>query len=150
MIGKRRWGWIGLAFVITCLGLLVLIGFSSESHKQRVRAGYDAIRAGMSRSEIRRLMQGAGLVMFTDISNAEVMHVDGRFMVAVIYEPDPLLPSTANPSGLPADDWVAKEKMFIELGRGGPLDDVLVGLGLRTPRTVDSDRMPRSGTNHTP
>jgi hypothetical protein len=142
MIGKHRWVWIGSALMILAAGLLIVAAASAGSRGQAARARYDQIRRGMRPSEVQRLLQAAGTIMVTDIANAEVLHIDGRFMVAVFYEPDPLLPPPADPSGPPDDGWVANRKIFVELGRGDPLDNLMVGLGLRTSRVIAGERMP--------
>ncbi|MGC8643205.1 MAG: hypothetical protein ACP5XB_25370 [Isosphaeraceae bacterium] len=96
----------------------------------------------MTRAEVRKLMRGNAIVMYTDITTAEIMRIDGRFMIAVVYQPDAKHPpSTANPAGPVADDWAAKEKVFVELGRGGRVDDMPSALGWRPTRVIDREAM---------
>jgi hypothetical protein len=135
-----------VALTLTALLVLGLVSvgvLSLANHAVRsAQAKYRAIKPGMTRAEVRKLMRGDAIVMYTDIATAEIMHIDGRFMIAVVYQPNTKhLSSTANPSGPVADDWVAKEKAFVELGRGGRIDDVLVGLGLRPTRVIDREAM---------
>ncbi len=144
MTRKRRWTWIGLALVLVVAGSSIFVNFHVGLPEPTAYANYRAILSGMSRIEVHRLMQGAGTVMYTAVSNVEIMHIDGRFMIAVVYEPDPTLAASgASPASPPQDDWVAKEKAFVELGSGDRVDNILIGLGARPQRMVDRDRMPR-------
>jgi hypothetical protein len=144
MTAKRRWACIGLALALMAAGLCIAASFLVRGPDRMPFAEYRAIRSGMSRIEVRRLMRDAGIVMYTGVSNSEIMHIDGRFMIAVVYEPTSTLAAAGtSPTGPPQDDWVVKEKVFLELGRGGRVDDLLVGLRMKPQRVVERDRMPR-------
>ena len=124
--------------VVVLLGLGIGIGSLMDSSKQVVEAEYRSIKPGMSRAEVHRLVLGTGTIMLSEIGTSELIHIDGRYMIAVTYEPDPnLSPSATNPAWDPKDGWVAKEKRFLELGRGSRIDNLLVMLRLRAPRSLD-------------
>ena len=124
--------------VVVLIGLALGIGSLMDWSKQVVEAGYNAIKPGMSRAEVHRLVFGTGRIMLSEIGTSELIHIDGRYMIAVTYEPDPnLSPSPTNPAWDPKDGWVAREKMFLELGRGSRIENLLVHLRLKSPRSVD-------------
>lgn len=138
--------------VMAVLGMVFLgfgVKYLAEHSELAAHAKYRAIKPGMSRLEVRRLMQGAGTVMYTGIATSEIMHINGRYMIAVDYEPSAKLSSTTvNPAGPPEDDWVAKERVFLELGRGDQLDNLLVGLRLKRSRIIERDTI--EGTEASP
>ena len=124
--------------VVVLIGLGIGIGSLMDWSKQVVEAGYRAIKPGMSRAEVHRLVLGTGTTMLSEIGTSELIHIDGRYMIGVTYEPGPdPSPSATNPAWDPKDGWVAREKMFLELGRGSRLDNLLVHLRLKSPRSVD-------------
>ncbi len=107
--------------------------------RKEAEAKYSAIKPGMTRSQVRRVVQDLGVVMFTGIGPVELMHIDdARYLIAVFYKPDPNDPSpTIYPNGVPHDRWVVREKVFIELGRTGSVDRALTGFGLKPERSID-------------
>lgn len=139
--GLDRW-----VFSLMAAGVLIVISFMIGGSDRIVRARY-SFRSGMSRTDVHGLMRGTRTITNTGISNAESMHIDGRYMIAVEYEPNPSLPTSmtnpADPAGSPRPDWVAEERVFVELARGDRDDNLPVDLRMRTVRSVDRDRMPR-------
>lgn len=146
MTAKRRRIFIGLALATLIAGLCayaVALSLANE-REGRVLDGYQAIRPGMTRGQVRRAVEEVGDVMLTGVSSGEVMHIGNRYMIAVEYEPSPekAAPKT-NPAGRPDDDWIVQRKVLVELGRGDPLDQMLMRLKLRPPRIVEVERLSR-------
>ncbi len=135
-----RYGGLILALLVLALTIGSILLW--DDSKTRVFTKYRAIASGMTPIEIRRLMHDGGDVMRSGVGTAEIWHIDGRYMIAVEYEPNPDLPaSTINPVRPLKDDWVAKRKVLVELGRGSRLDPLLVQLQLWKPRIVEQDRV---------
>lgn len=136
---RRWWAGIGLVLAFLVVAPVLIGGLAFRGRGVQGRAQYDAIAPGMTRAQIRQLMQEAGNVLYSDFSNVEIMHVNGRTMIAVVYGPPA---AAAAPSDELGDDWIATEKRLVELGRGDSTDNTLVGLGLRSPRAVLRERIP--------
>jgi hypothetical protein len=145
---RRRLG-RRLTRIFVALAALVVLGFgfvslTGDSTKRAAEAKYQAIKPGMTRAEIRQLVQGLGGVMYTGVGPVELMHIDdARYLIAVYYMPDPKDPSpTIYPNGIPHDRWVVKEKLFLELGRTGTFDQLVTGLNLKPERSLDRSQTP--------
>ena len=129
---------------LTAFGLLAWVVANRLIQNASLGAGhavYAGIRPGMTVVEIDRLMRAAGPCMGGQSGTSMVYHsLDGTFMIAVVFLPGPSRPTSWPRLGwrIP-DDWVSSEKQFVELGRGGLIDDSYVGLGLRPQRVVDRE-----------
>ena len=131
-----------LLALVALIGVVIVLGnLSTGSSRRAAEAKYSAIKPGMTRSEVRRLVLGQGeeVIMLTGIGPVELMHIDdARYLIAVYYQPDPKDPSpTTYPNGVPHDNWVVREKLFLELGRTGTVDQIMTGFRLKPARSFD-------------
>jgi hypothetical protein len=131
-----------LAGVAALLALVVVLGnLVTGTSKREVEAKYSAIKPGMTRTQVRPILLGRGeeIVMMSGTGPVEMMHFDdARYLIAVFYGPSPNDPSPkTNANGTPNDNWVVREKLFVELGRTGSVDRTMTGFGLKPERAVD-------------
>ncbi|MFI5454994.1 MAG: hypothetical protein ACHRXM_06040 [Isosphaerales bacterium] len=115
-------------------GLLALVMSSTETSPFTARSFYQRIREGMTREQVKELMRSSG-AMCTNIESSDIMHLGGRFMIAVTFEPvTPLPPGTIRPPGQAPDNWVVKQKVFVDIKQVGLLEGIATILRLRPER----------------
>ena len=138
----RRWALgLGLSFGLLIAALLLGFLFSADHSRSVAFARYRAIQSGMTPADVLRLMHDDEVIItWGTLGNGEVYHFDGRYMIGVVYEPNPKRPTPPKNYVRPNEDWVVRWKTLTELGRGGQVDDVFVGLRLKPRRIVKGDR----------
>jgi len=124
-------------FVVATVIFAVLVS-RKEGSPYKARQYYQRIQLGMTRTEVKRLMQPS-YAMYTTLEASDIMIIDERFMIAVTYGPKP--PYSAHTMfSQPPNDWVVKQKVYVDHLRRSWLENLTTGLGLR-PERVTSDRV---------
>jgi hypothetical protein len=129
-----------LAGFVVATVIFALLAPSRAGSPYEAKQFYQQIKLGMTRAEVLRLMQPSER-MHTTIESTDIMILDERFMIAVTYGPAPPKPAQVGTMfGQPADDWVVKEKVYVDHQRRGVLESIATALGMRPERMV-SDRV---------
>jgi hypothetical protein len=126
-------------FVVASI-IFAVLATSRDGAPYKARQFYQRIQLGMTRTKVQRLMLPSK-AMYSTVESTDIMILHERFMIAVTYGPAP--PNTAPPStvwGQPPDDWVVKQKLYVDHLRRGWLESVTTSLKLR-PDRVTSDRV---------
>jgi hypothetical protein len=136
----RRLAW-SLAALVLGVAFLLAARSSFEEGERFAVAKYRQISLGMTRKQVWDVMRNAE-AMYTTAGSSDIMNVGERFMIVVSYRPG----AGSNGSldrleGQPPADWVATDKVIVDLRRNTIVGNILVRLGLRRHRYIDRERI---------
>ncbi len=129
-----------VAGIVVATVVFAMLGPPQEGSPYKARKYYQAINLGMTRAEVKRLMRPS-YAMYTGIESTDIMIVDERFMIAVTYGPKQPSPAQAGTMfAQPPDDWVVKQKVYVDHQRRGWFENLTTAIGMR-PERLTADRV---------
>jgi len=95
MKSRRLTFYLGIILALLVAALVIGTMILQDASKSLALAKYRAIKTGMKPPEVEDLMRDGGDVQGGELGIAQVWHVDGRYMIGVVYGPSPNLPASA-------------------------------------------------------